>query len=66
MVLRTLAAGSGASASRTDAATAIILPAAEVLKAAKQAPEAKGENEKKEEPKKETKSEDAKPAPKKE
>jgi hypothetical protein len=63
MVVRAISSGGGAAASRQDAATSIILPAEDVLKAAKQAPEAKGEDEKKEE-KKETKSDD-KPATKK-
>lgn len=43
-----------------DSSTSIILPAEEVLKAAKQAPEAKGEGEKKEEPKKEAAKEESK------
>jgi hypothetical protein len=37
---------------RPEGLTTIILPAEDVLKAAKQAPEAKGDAEKKEEPKK--------------
>ena len=52
MVMRAISSG-GASAgsSRQDNATSIILPAEDVLKAAKQAPEAKGEETKKEEAK---------------
>ena len=68
MVMRSISSG-GASAggSRQDNATSIILPAEDVLKAAKQAPEAKGDDEKKDDAKekKETKSADAKPEPKK-
>ena len=37
---------------RPDTSTTIILPAADILKAAKQAPEAKGDGEKNAEPKK--------------
>jgi Trypsin-like peptidase domain len=48
LVMRTISAG-GAAASRSDNATSIILPAEDVLKAAKQAPEAKGEDEPKKE-----------------
>lgn len=58
IVMRSIS-GSGGSAGRSDNATSIVLPAEDVLKASKQAPEAKGESEKKEE--KETK-----PEPKKE
>jgi hypothetical protein len=67
MVMRTINSGGGASFNnfRPDSSTSIILPAEDVLKAARQAPEAKGEDEKKEESKKETKSEETKPAPKK-
>lgn len=46
LVMRTISAG-GTAASRSDNATSIILPAEDVLKAAKQAPEAKGDDEKK-------------------
>lgn len=49
-VMRTLSSA-GAAASRSDNATSIILPAEDVLKAAKQAPEAKGDEPKKEEAK---------------
>lgn len=59
LVMRTVSSG-GMTASRSDNATSIILPAEDVLKAAKQAPEAKGDEPKKEEAK-ETKAEDAKP-----
>lgn len=59
LVMRTLSSA-GAAASRSDNATSIILPAEDVLKAAKQAPEAKGDEPKKEEAK-ETKAEEAKP-----
>lgn len=66
LVMRTLtASGGGMSASRSDNATSIILPAEDVLKAAKQAPEAKGEEPKSEAPKPEpaaeTKAAPAKP-----
>ena len=54
-VMRALSAGGGGNA-RQDNVTSIILPAEDVLKAAKQAPEAKGE-ESKQEPAKETKAE---------
>jgi S1-C subfamily serine protease len=68
MVMRSISSG-GASAggSRQDSATSIILPAEDVLKAAKQAPEAKGDDEKKDDAKEkqETKSADTKPEPKK-
>jgi hypothetical protein len=49
IVMRTLTASSGPSMNnfRPDNATSIILPAEDVLKAAKQAPEAKGDDEKK-------------------
>jgi len=50
-VTRTITA-SGMAASRSDNATSIILPAEDVLKAAKQAPEAKGDTEKKTDEKK--------------
>jgi hypothetical protein len=57
MVMRTLASGGNSSMNnfRPDNATSIILPAEDVAKAAKQAPEAKGEDEKKEEKKAEAK-----------
>jgi len=60
LVMRTITSSGGASMInfRPDNATSIILPAEDVLKAAKQAPEAKGEEAKKEEPK-----EAPKPAP---
>jgi hypothetical protein len=54
-VMRALAAGGsggGMNNFRDDNVTAIILPAEDVLRAAKQAPEAKGEEPKKDEPKK--------------
>ena len=50
LVMRTISSG-GVAASRADNATSIILPAEDVLKAAKQAPEAKGEAPQKEEAK---------------
>lgn len=57
MVMRAISSGgTGAGSSRQDNATSIILPAEDVLKAAKQAPEAKGDEPKKEEAK-ETKTE---------
>lgn len=72
MVMRAINSDGGAGASRQDTATSIILPAEDILKAAKQAPEAKGDDEKKDEAKekKETKPDDtkpdaAKPSPKK-
>ncbi len=46
---------SGGSESRDNPVTSIILPADDILKGAKQAPEAKGDSEKKEEPKAESK-----------
>ena len=55
IVMRAINAGSDAGGSRRDTATSIILPAEDVAKAAKQAPEAKGEDEKKEEKKEEPK-----------
>ena len=59
VVMRTITAGGGGG--RQDAATSIILPAEDILKAAKQAPEAKGDEPKKEEAKgEEPKKEDAK------
>ena len=48
------AVGGGGGTSR-DNVTSIILPAEDILKGAKQAPEPKGDSEKKEEPKKEEK-----------
>lgn len=53
LVMRTITSGGGASMNnfRPDNATSIILPAEDVLKAAKQAPEAKGDDAKKEEAK---------------
>jgi len=53
LVMRTITSSGGASMInfRPDNATSIILPAEEVLKAAKQAPEAKGDEVKKEEQK---------------
>ncbi|MSU58301.1 MAG: serine protease [Pedosphaera sp.] len=65
MVMRAINSGGGASASRQDAATSIILPAEDILKAAKQAPEAKGDDEKKEIKPDAAKPEAAKPEPKK-
>ncbi len=52
-LIRAVSATSGASLSslRQDSVTSIILPAEDVLKAARQAPEAKGGDEKKEAPK---------------
>ena len=66
LVMRTLSAGGGGgmAASRTDSATSIILPAEDVLKAAKQAPEAKGDEPKKEATKTEAPKE-TKPEPEK-
>ena len=54
MVMRTLTGSGGPSMNnfRPDNATSIILPAEDVLKAARQAPEAKGDDEKKTEEKK--------------
>jgi S1-C subfamily serine protease len=52
LVMRSISSGgAGAGGSRQDTATSIILPAEDVLKAAKQAPEAKGDEPKKEEAK---------------
>lgn len=53
LVMRTIttADGTGLSSLRPDNATSIILPAADILKVAKQAPEAKGDQAKMEEPK---------------
>jgi trypsin-like peptidase len=52
-VMRAISGGGGGSGYR-DNLTSIILPAEEILKGAKQAPEPKGEGEKKEEPKEST------------
>lgn len=52
IVMRTIAASAGGVNNfRSDSATSIILPAEDILKAAKQAPEAKGGETKPEEPK---------------
>jgi S1-C subfamily serine protease len=56
LVMRAVSAKSGSGGNYRDNTTSIILPAEDILKAAKQAPEAKAEPEKKEEPK------EAKPA----
>ncbi len=56
MVMRAVTAKGSGGRNYRDNLTSIILPAEDILKAARQAPEAKGEPEKKEEPK------DAKPA----
>jgi hypothetical protein len=50
-VMRAMSGKGSASRSMRDQMTSIILPAADVLKAAKQAPEAKGDSEKKDAPK---------------
>jgi hypothetical protein len=50
-VMRAISAKSGASRNLRDSMTSIILPAEDILKAATQAPEAKGVEEKKETPK---------------
>jgi hypothetical protein len=55
VVMRIISSSGGASNFRPDSATSIILPAEDIAKAAKQAPEAKGEDEKKEEKKEEPK-----------
>jgi S1-C subfamily serine protease len=47
VVMRTVNSAGGSSANYRDSLTSIILPASDILKAAKQAPEAKGEDEKK-------------------
>ncbi len=62
LVMRAISGNAGVMNNfRADNATSIILPAEDVLKAAKQAPEAKGEEPKKEEPAKaETKKEETK------
>ena len=51
VVMRAVNAKGGGGRNYRDNMTSIILPAEDVLKAAKQAPEAKGDQEKKEEPK---------------
>ena len=51
LVMRAVSAKSGSGGNLRDNTTSIILPAEDILKAAKQAPEAKAEAEKKEEPK---------------
>ncbi len=57
VVMRTVNAKGGATRNYRDSLASIILPAEDIVKAAKQAPEAKGDSEKKEAPKetKETK-----------
>jgi len=50
-VMRAVSSKSGGNLAIRDNMTSIILPAEDVLKGAKQAPEAKGDSEKKEEPK---------------
>jgi len=50
-VMRAVTAKGGGGRNYRENMTSIILPAADILKAAKQAPEAKGDSEKKEEPK---------------
>ena len=50
-VMRSISVKGGASRNLRDSMTSIILPAEDILKAAKQAPEAKGGEEKKEAPK---------------
>ena len=57
LVMRSISSGGGPSMNnfRPDNMTSIILPAEDVLKAAKQAPEAKGDDEKKSEKKEEAK-----------
>jgi hypothetical protein len=51
VVMRTTGGGGGGRSSYREGVTSIILPADDILKAAKQAPEAKGDDEKKETPK---------------
>jgi hypothetical protein len=51
MVMRAVSSKGGASRSYRDNMTSIILPAADIAKAAAQAPEAKGDSEKKDAPK---------------
>jgi hypothetical protein len=54
MVMRAVNAKGGGGRNYRDNMTSIILPAEDILKGAKQAPEAKGDQEKKEEPKETT------------
>jgi S1-C subfamily serine protease len=54
LVMRAVNAKGGASRNVRENMTSIILPAEDILKGAKQAPEAKGDQEKKEEPKQTT------------
>ena len=54
MVMRAVNAKGGGSRNYRENMTSIILPAEDILKGAKQAPEAKGDQEKKEEPKETT------------
>jgi S1-C subfamily serine protease len=64
IVMRTIpASGAGINTFRSDSAASIILPAEDILKAAKQAPEAKADAPKTEAPKEESKA--AQPAPEK-
>ncbi len=51
LVMRAISSKGGGSRNYRDSMTSIILPAEDILKAAKQAPEAKGDTVKKEEPK---------------
>jgi len=51
MVMRSVNSKGGSSRNYRDNMTSIILPAEDIAKAAKQAPEAKGDSEKKETPK---------------
>jgi hypothetical protein len=50
-VMRAISSKGGGSRNYRDSMTTIILPAEDILKAAKQAPEAKGGDEKKDAPK---------------
>jgi hypothetical protein len=54
VVMRAVNAKGGGNRNPRDSMTSIILPAEDILKAAKQAPEAKGDSDKKEEPKEAT------------
>jgi hypothetical protein len=54
VVMRAVNAKGGGGRNYRDNMTSIILPAEDILKGAKQAPEAKGDQEKKEEPKETT------------
>jgi S1-C subfamily serine protease len=54
LVMRAVNAKGGASRNYRESMTSIILPAEDILKGAKQAPEAKGDSEKKEAPKADT------------